>query len=181
MHFLILGMARILFVIAPKDFRDEEYFQPRDVFLAHGHQVATASLSRSTCKGVMGGEVIPNTTIFEAKPELYNVLVIAGGPGTPRLAESPEMLRLVQGFANMGKIVAAICIAPTILARAEVLRGRKATVWSSFSDKKGIEIIKSFGAIYTPASIVEDKNIITAHGPEVAREFGERIVSHLSR
>ncbi len=154
---------------------------PREIFLSAGHQVATASLARVTCKGVMGGEVIPNTTIFEAKPEIYNVLVIAGGPGATKLADTPEMIRLIQGFANMGKLVAAICVAPVILARAEVLRGRKATVWSSFSDKRAIETLKSFGAVYTPASIVEDKNIITAHGPEAAREFGERIIRHLSQ
>src|SRR3989344_326100 len=70
-----------------------------------------------------------------------------------------------------GKKLAAICIAPTILARAGVLKGKRATAWTSALNKKSIDILKENGAEYVDKPVVEDE-IITANGPESAEEFG---------
>jgi protease I len=79
------------------------------------------------------------------------------------------------------KILAAICISPVILANAGVLKGKKATVWSSPLDKNPIRILKNGGAIYKDALVVVDGKIVTANGPEAAKEFGEALVSLLTR
>lgn len=54
------------------------------------------------------------------------------------------------------KLLCAIRIALVTLAKAEVFKGRKATVWSSEKDK----LVKS----YTGRNVEIDGNIITAHG-----------------
>ena len=77
------------------------------------------------------------------------------------------------------KILAAICIAPAILAKAGVLEGKNATVWSSVLDKGPIKILEENGANYVEKDVVVDGNIITANGPQAASEFGRKIVEIL--
>jgi len=72
--------------------------------------------------------------------------------------------------------VAAICISPVTLARAGILKNRRATVFPTEAEE-----LKKEGAIYTGAPVEEDGRIITASGPEAAGEFGERIASVLFR
>jgi len=71
-------------------------------------------------------------------------------------------------------VVGAICIAPGILARAGILKGRKATVFPS-----EIEALKRNGAFYTALPVVIDGRIVTASGPEAAEEFGKALVKTL--
>ncbi|MDD5086856.1 MAG: DJ-1/PfpI family protein, partial [Candidatus Nanoarchaeia archaeon] len=79
-------------------------------------------------------------------------------------------------FYESGKITAAICIAPVILANAGVLDGKKATVFPSGKDD-----IMVRGADYTGEQVTQDGKVITANGPAAARSFGEAIVKELSR
>ncbi|MFH0962367.1 MAG: DJ-1/PfpI family protein [archaeon] len=170
---------KILFVIAPANFRDEEYEAPKKILEAAGHQVVTCSIDRKLCTGMFGAKVMPALKVSEVKPFFYQGLVIAGGSGTPALWESEELLGLIGQFFLEKKLVAAICLAPAILAKAGILKGRKATVWSSVLDKKAIEILKEGGATFLPTEVVRDGIIVTASGPEAAGKFGQRILEVL--
>ena len=64
----------------------------------------------------------------------------------------------------------AICIAPTILAAAGVLAGKKATVWDSEGEQ--ITFLKQCGAEYSGESVTRDGLIVTGNGPKAAEEFG---------
>jgi len=61
------------------------------------------------------------------------------------------------------------------LAKAGLLKGRRATVWSSEAGK-----LKAAGAVYTAKSLEKDGNIITASGPAAAIEFGSQLLKTLS-
>jgi protease I len=65
------------------------------------------------------------------------------------------------------------------LAKAGVLKGKKATVWSSPMDKSPIKILTQNGAIFENLDVVVDGNIITANGPQAAEEFGIVISKHI--
>jgi len=78
-----------------------------------------------------------------------------------------------------GKVLAAICIAPGILAAAGVLNNKKVTVWSSAMDKSFIRILEKSGAKYLDKSVVSDGKIITASGPDAAQEFAQAIIDRL--
>jgi protease I len=73
-----------------------------------------------------------------------------------------------------GRPVAAICIAPVILAKAGLLTHKKATVFSS-----EIETIEELGAYYTGMDVTVDGNIITAYGPQSTLRFAKRIADSI--
>lgn len=113
-------------------------------------------------------------------PSDFDAVVFVGGPGCLKSLDNEESYNLAKETIAKNKILAAICISPVILARAGVLRGKKATVWTNSMDKSAIKILEQNGAIYQNKTVVVDGKIITADGPISAKEFGERIVGLLT-
>jgi len=82
---------------------------------------------------------------------------------------------------SQNKVLASICISPVILAKAGVLKGKKATVWSSPMDRGPVKILQNNGAIYEDKPVVVDGKIITGNGPGAAEEFGQAIIEVLTK
>ncbi len=117
---------------------------------------------------------------FQAEELIENVdfseldgLVLPGGmPGTNHLSENEKVLSLVKEFAGEGKMLAAICAAPSVLGRAGVLEGKNATCHPGFEEKL-------LGAIpSTATTVVRDGNIITSRGMGTAIDFALAIVRY---
>jgi len=165
---------KILMIIASHDFRDEELFKPRDLFLERGMKVILASSSLKTSRGMLGGTVQPDILVKEVKVEEFEAIIFVGGMGSSEYWEDPVAREIVKKAVALNKIVGAICIAPVTLANAGILEGKKATVFSSEISK-----LKEKGAIYTGKNVEVDGNIITANGPQAAEEFGKAIIQSL--
>ena len=170
----------IAMVIAFKDFRDEEYFKPRQIFLAAGADVKTASNEKGKAMGADGGEVEVDFLVSEVNLAELDAVVFIGGPGALQYLDNDDSYKLAQETISQGKLLAAICIAPAILAKAGVLEGRKATVWTSSMDKSAVKILEDNGAMYQNEPVVADGKIITAIGPSVAEQFGMKVVEVLA-
>lgn len=171
---------KVLMIIASKDFKDEEYFTPRQVLEQAGAEVKVASDTAGIAQGVEGGEVAANFKLSEVKVGDFDALVFVGGPGAVTYLDNSDSYRIAQEAISQDKILAAICISPTILAKAGVLQSKKATVWTSALDKSPKKILEENGAIYQAEKVVVDGKIITANGPAAAQEFGQRIVGALN-
>ena len=167
-------MSKVVMIIAPDGFRDEEYFEPKAVFEAGEIQVVTASKQKGPCYGKLGRVAMADIVISEIEPEEYDAVVFVGGPGMAKLINDPEMMGVAKVFSKMGKIIGAICVAPSILANAGLLKNKKAT---AFSSEEGYLMQK--GAMYTGKPVEAAGKIITANGPAAAREFGKAIVKAL--
>jgi protease I len=83
----------------------------------------------------------------------------------------------VKFFHQSGKVVAAICLAPAVLARAGILKGKKATYYESPASFREMKI---GGAVLTNAPVVKDGRIITANGPTASQAFADAIVKALT-
>ena len=167
-------MAKILMVIAPEKFRDEELFVPCEVFSEKGHQVEIASSTIGTCKGLLGGKAEAELLFSEADTNNYDAVVFVGGEGSRVYFDDLDALNLAREMYDKKKIVAAICIAPVILASAGLLRDKKSTVFDS-----EVRTIMRRGAEYTGESVAADGRIVTADGPESAKKFAEKICEML--
>lgn len=165
-----IKMKNAVMIVAQDNFRDEELLQPKEILERNGIGVKIASTTLKEIKGMLGAKVKPDILLAEVDQRKFDAVIFVGGSGATQYWQDPlahELARLAQ---SNNKVVAAICIAPVILAEAGLLKGRRATVWQSEAGK-----LKALGANYTGKPVERDANIITAAGPFAAREFGEEI------
>lgn len=160
-------MPRVVMVIAPEVFRDEEYAQPKAVLEARGAFVETASTRAGTCHGKLGMLAEATVSVAEVDPSGYDAVVFVGGGGAEVFFDDPDAHRVARGALEAGRVVAAICIAPSTLAHAGLLGGVRATAFPSQRQD-----LLDHGAIWTDATVEVHGPIITANGPEAARDFG---------
>lgn len=161
----------ILMIIAPEGFRDEEFLEPKKIFEKNNIKVTVASKGVKTAKGKLGAEAKIDKDITAVALDDYGALVFVGGPGASVYFEDDTVLEMAKEAYDDGKVIAAICIAPSILANAGILSGKKATCFNSESSN-----LEDQGAKYTGTAVEIDENIITANGPGAAKTFGEEIV-----
>jgi protease I len=163
-------MANVLLAVAPERFRDEELFVTQEVLNAGGHRTCVGSTRRGECRGSRGGTTTATVSLSEAQAQDYDAVVFVGGGGARVLFNDTDALRLARKAHDLGRVVAAICLAPVILANAGVLKGRKATV--AGTQAKAIE---AKGAQYTGPGVTVDGNVVTGNAPKASRLFGQRI------
>ena len=170
---------KILIVVAPERFRDEELIVPVAAFKKAGIACDIASTRRGPCSGMLGAKTTATLTLGEVDPNLYGVIVIIGGGGSQvHLWNDPVLRKLVQSFHASQKIVAAICLSPVVLAHAGILKGIKATF---FESPDSLREMKSGGAVPVNKAVVVDGRIITANGPAAAEEFAGAILSTIKQ
>ena len=168
---------KLLYVIAPERFRDEELLEPRHALEQHGVAVTVASTRAGTAVGMLCAKVAIDCTVRQVDAAQYDALAIAGGAGSPaHLWDDVPLLALVRAFHRAGKPVAAICLSGAVLARSGVLQGRRATVYPV---PRAVLELKKAGATYVEESVVVDGPVITASGPEAAAAFGAALITHL--
>ncbi len=102
----------------------------------------------------------------------YAGLVLIGGSGAALYWDDTVLQTKCREFAESGKVVAAIGIAPVTLARAGVLKGRKAT---AFRDRTTVDWLRQAGATFSFKGVVADRNVITAQSSKQARAFGQAV------
>ena len=172
---------KIAIIIAQQDFRDEEYFIPKSIFEGEGATVETVSTEVGKAIGSYGGEVEATLGFEDLTVLAFDALIFVGGSGAQKYIDDEKCWQIAKDAVEQNKVLGAICIAPAILARAGVLKNKKATVWSSALDKSTVKILKDEGANYQAEPVVVDGKIITANGPQAARKFGEAVVRGLTK
>ncbi len=170
-----VGMAgKVLMVVAPSDFRDEELFSTQLALEKRGYSVEVASTKKGSVRGARGG--VANATLLasEAKAEDYAAVAFVGGPGVEEhaLDENASILKLAKDASAKGKVVGAICIGPRIIAAAGIVSGKKVT---SFPDNGTKSMLTNAGANYIGGAVVTDGKLVTADGPGSAVKFGEAL------
>lgn len=161
-------------IIAKSKFRDEELAEPKKIMEKEGIKVTVASSSLAEAKGMLGAKVKPRILVKNVKVKDYDIIVFVGGIGAKEYFNDKTAHKIAKDAVKEKKVLGAICIAPSILANAGVLKGLKATVYKS--EKKNLEKHK---AKYTGKLVEKAGNIITANGPKAAKEFGKALVAAL--
>ncbi|MBP7462592.1 MAG: DJ-1/PfpI family protein [Candidatus Delongbacteria bacterium] len=164
----------IALVIASEDFRDEEYFDPKTQLENAGYEIHTVSGQTGPCKGMLGGTAYADHRIDSIKAENYQAMVFIGGGGAREYYHHPEAHRLVHESIRSGIILAAVCIAPIILANAGVLNQVHATCFKSEQGE-----LARLGAICTGRGVERDQRILTAAGPAFISEFSSTLIQML--
>lgn len=166
-----LQAKRALFVIFSL-FEESEYSVPRTILEKEGVIISVTSSSLNTVTGSRKTKVQPDVKLSDVHTADYDVIVFVGGYRYE--STNADAIRIAQEAVTQNKLLAAICVAPTTLVRAGVLRGKRATTSLPGS------VLEAEGAIYTGALVERDGLIITANGPAASQAFGEAISAALT-
>lgn len=164
-----------LLIIAQTGYQDHELAGTRDALVVAGFAVVLASEAAGPCTGKFGGSEEASVALRDVHIDDYDRIAFIGGPGAVALAQDPEALRIAREAAASGRPFGAICIAPTILAAAGVLQGKRATVWNEDDEQE--TVLTAAGATSTGEAVTIDGMLVTANGPKAAKAFGQALAA----
>lgn len=170
-------MKKALFFVAEKGFRDEEYFEPKQILEDEGIICEVTSTNSEIAEGSQGAMIMPTINLDNLTIDDFDAFILVGGPGALAMGKDFRVEQIINEAYQKNKLLGAICIAPVILAEYGLLKDKKATVFPSGKDK-----IKEYGATYVDEDVVMDNTstiIITADGPDSAISFGKKILEFL--
>ena len=118
--------------------------------------------------------VVADTTADHLNWDEYDMLALPGGiPGTPNLRACAPLMKQIVKFHREGKMIAAICAAPSIFADLGLLNGVRAACNPSVE-----QILIDNGAQLVKENAVTSGNIITSRAMGTAIPFALAIVEH---
>ena len=154
---------------------DPEFIIPWLMLPAEGIEVDVATSNDAVVIGKHGYPAKPTISLSDLRSDEYDVVLVAGGYEAPdRLRQRPEVIKFVQEMYKKGKIVAAICHGPWVLASCNILRRKKATCYPGMKD----DLINA-GAEYIKEPVVVDGNLITSDRPQSTGFWVKAVVDKL--
>lgn len=155
-------------------FEEIEALTTVDILRRAGYDVETVSIynSHHVC-GSHGIIFKADYYLSEVSVSAMDMIILPGGPGHTNLEKCQHLMKRVKKFNDEGKLLAAICAAPSILGRCGVLEGKKATCFPGYEGE-----LK--GATYTGSEVEWDKNVITGRSAGCAVVFALKIVEAIS-
>jgi len=158
-------------VLFAEGFEEIEAMTVVDVLRRGGIQVDTVGVVGSVILSSHGVRVMMDKRLNEIVPDQYDAIILPGGsPGYINLGKSGKIIEIIKKFNSQNKLIAAICGAPSILAKEGLLDNKKATIYP------GNERLLAYPR---DGPVVVDGNIITSQGPGTAMEFALKIVEKL--
>ncbi len=172
-----MAHRKILMIIAHEGFQQIEYGIPKKTFEHAGYAVITASNKSGMATAKDKSQTKVDLILDQAVASDYAAIVLVGGPGAMDNLDNETTYQLAREAYDLGRLIAAICISPRILAHASLLTDVAATGWDG--DDQLASIYEEYGVTYVQAPVVSDQNFITATDPSASQEFADTIVQSL--
>ncbi|RKX34721.1 MAG: DJ-1 family protein [Verrucomicrobia bacterium] len=148
-----------------------EAVAPIDLLRRAGVDVTVASITGNRRITGRNAIVIEADTLLQDVTGSFDGVVIPGGPGIKAVRAESKVIECIRKQAKSGRLVAAICAAPTVLLDAGVLEGRRYTAHFGVAGE--------LPDIIEDAPVVIDGNIVTSRGAGTATDFGLTLVELL--
>lgn len=161
----------MIYVLLADGFEEIEALTPVDMLRRAGCEVRTVGIGKKTITGAHGIPVCADLVSDEATADGVRMVILPGGmPGTKHLAASAFVEETLARVSREGGYLAAICAAPTVLAKYGYLKGKRATCYPGFEKELS-------GAVYTDLPVVTDGKIVTAKDMTEALSFSVALLS----
>ena len=167
--------VKALILLAP-GFEDLEAIGTVDILRRAGVDLTVASLHEDAATGSRGTTVATDTNLTLLGPDAtFDAVILPGGqPGANNLAADPRVIERVQAQNRTGRLVAAVCAAPKVLAAAGLLEGRRFTHFPGALTEQ-----EAAGGEPLSDAVVVDGNIVTGRGPGVVIDFALAVAEQL--
>lgn len=165
-----------VYVLLADGFEVIEALAPIDVMKRAGIEVVTAAVTGNRRVVSSHGIVTVDADIMLSDSDLSDgdALILPGGnPGYVNLAASEAVGDVVRRYYDDGRIVAAICGAPTVLAAYGIAEGRRITAHSSVRER-----LSAYDCV--GGEVVVDGNLITGAGAGVSVAFSLAVLRALT-
>lgn len=161
-----------IYVLLADGFEIAEAFVPVDIMRRAKFEVITLSLNKDLMVKSSHNIKVMADKIFDSFKDGDGIYVPGGYPGYENIFNSKKAMDLIKYYFDSNKLVAAICGAPSILARKKIIENRNITLHSAtIDDAKGVcKIINK--------PVVVDNNLITASGSGYSQEMGFAILEY---
>ena len=158
----------LVMILAP-GFEELEAVGTADVLARLGIDVTFAGLDSIKITGSHNMTIAAHHKLADLVCSDYDGVILPGGlPGSTNLLDSELVIRWIKEMNLNGKITAAICAAPIVLAKAGVLTSGRFTMYPGFdSYLNGLE--------YTSALAEREGTVITGKGPGAVFAFAAKI------
>jgi 4-methyl-5(b-hydroxyethyl)-thiazole monophosphate biosynthesis len=152
-------------------FDEMEAVTTANVLRRAGIEVTLAGVPGTIVQGARKIKVIADKNIEDVDSEDFDAIVLPGGnPGYINLSKSKRVTKMITDMNEKGKLVAAICGSPSILAKLGILENKRATIYPGMER----ELPRP-----RAGKVVVDGNIITSQGPGTAVDFALEIITKL--
>lgn len=135
--------------------------------------ITTVSITGSkSVEGSHGIKVEADETFDNYDFGNTDMIILPGGmPGTKNLDACAPLKAKIEEFNNSGKMLAAICAAPTVYGKMGLLNGKRACCYPGCEGDL-------LGASVSTDPVTKDGNIITSRGMGTAIPFALAILEH---
>ena len=167
-------MARVLIPLA-EGFEEVEVVTVADVLRRGGVGVVIAAIGETLeTKGSHDMTLMADALFSDVESSSYDAIILpGGGPGTERLRNSDALVRRLRRQAEEGRLLCAICAAPTVLVEAGVL---EPDVHVTCYPTCQMELDRP----WSPVPVVADGNVITGQAPGSAMLFALIVLQTLA-
>lgn len=115
-------------------------------------------------------------SVNDVKDQTFDVVVLPGGlGGSKAMASNSTVGEIIRKQYDSGRLLAAICAAPTALQTHKIALGKSITSYPAFKE----QLEKDYKYV-ADQKVVKDGNLITSQGPGTAFDFALKIAQELS-
>jgi len=157
-------------------YNEFEFWYPYYRMKEAGAQVTVVGTGAKEYHSKVGLPAPGGTSVETVRVADFDAVIVPGGYAPDRMRRNPALLKLVKDSFDQGKIVAAICHAGWVLVSAGILKGKRATCFSSIKDD-----VANAGAKYLDQEVVRDGNLITSRTPDDLPAFCREIIAALGK
>ena len=120
------------------------------------------------------GVIIQADKVFsDINYQEFDMIILPGGPGTALLDQHDELKNQLKNYASKDKWIAAICAAPSVLGKLNLLNGKRAVCYPGYEDDL-------LGAqVSLNDKVLVDGKFITSRGPGTSFDFAFKVVETL--
>lgn len=164
----------MVYILLAPGFEEMEALVPADLLRRAGIDVALVSLDGAFVSGGHNIAVKADCVLSDVKLEdMEAVMLPGGGVGVANLGNDPRIEELVKQAAQQGKVLSAICAAPSLLSKWGLLAGKQAVCYPTWRDKIA-------DACYLPEEkLAVDGSTVTGQAAGASFEFGLKLIEVL--
>lgn len=167
----------MVYLFLADGFEEIEALTQVDYLRRAGIEIKTLGIGKEFITGTRKITVKADMLIDDADISGAEMLILPGGlGGTNGIASSEKAVSMIKKAFGDGAYIAAICAAPTILAKLGMLDGKECVCYPDMLP----ELSAHGGKIRPECAVVRDGNIITAKAAGASEQFSFELIKLLA-